>query len=386
MISPEIEKLLIKFFNQSTTNEDLDLLNHWIKNPKNQSIFKDYVKTHYVITLGMNNPSLDKTKECLLKEIKKEKNLFHRSQFRVFYKYAAIAILCLGIGYLLQKNSLDTKEEALTPEERTITLKLENGDTQIISEDGDTNIVDVSGTIIMQQQGTQLVYNKNISTEKLKYNTLTIPYGKRFDIILSDGTHVFLNSGSSIKYPIKFIPGNPRKVFLEGEAFFDVTKDEKHPFLIEAQSLDVKVLGTKFNVTTYPGDSETEVVLVEGSVSLSSSENKSDGEQDVILKPGFKGTFDNVEQTISTQNVNTSIYTSWVEGIIVFRNVPFEDIIKKLERQYNVTIINNNRDLAKEAFNASFEIDRETIDEVLHYFNKVHQIKYKIINNKVIIE
>lgn len=386
MISPEIEKLLIKFFNQSTTNEDHDLLNDWIKKPKNQSTFKDYVKAHYAITLGMNNPSLDKTKECLLKEIKKEKNLFHRSRFRVFYKYAAIAILCLGIGYLLQKNSLDTKEGTLTPEERTITLKLENGDTQIISEDGNTNIVDVSGTIIMQQQGTQLVYNKNISTEKLKYNTLTIPYGKRFDIILSDGTHVFLNSGSSIKYPIKFIPGNLRKVFLEGEAFFDVTKDEKHPFLIEAQSLDVKVLGTKFNVTTYPGDSETEVVLVEGSVSLSSSENKSDGEQNVILKPGFKGTFDNVEQTISTQNVNTSIYTSWVEGIIVFRNVPFEDIIKKLERQYNVTIINNNRDLAKEAFNASFEIDRETIDEVLHYFNKVHQIKYKIINNKVIIE
>ncbi|WP_108809343.1 FecR family protein [Aquimarina spinulae] len=386
MISPEIEKLLIKFFNQSTTNEDLDLLNDWIKNSKNQSIFKDYVKAHYAITLGMNNPSLDKTKELLLKEIKKEKNRFHKPQFRVFYKYAAIAILCLGIGYLLQKGSLNTKEETITPEERTITLKLENGDTQIISEDGDINIIDVSGTVIMQQQGTQLVYNKNISTEKLKYNTLTIPYGKRFDIILSDGTHVFLNSGSSIKYPIKFIPGNPRKVFLEGEAFFDVTKDEKHPFLIEAQSLDVKVLGTKFNVTTYPGDNETEVVLVEGSVSLSTSENKSDSEKDVILKPGFKGTFHNVEQTISTQNVNTSIYTSWVEGIIVFRNIPFEDIIKKLERQYNVTIINNNRDLAKETFNASFEIDRETIDEVLHYFNKVHQIKYKIINNKVIIE
>ncbi len=386
MISPQIEKLLIKFFHKTISSNEMEILDDWIKKPNNQSIFKDYVKTHYAITLGMHDSNLDEIKENLLTEIRKEKSLFYSSRLRVLYKYAAVAVLFLGIGYLLQQGVLNNNETLLIPEEKTITLKMENGDIKVISEDGDIKVTDVSGTIVMQQEGTRLVYNNEVTAEKLKYNTLTIPYGKRFDIVLSDGTHVFLNSGSSIKYPIQFIPGNPRKVFLEGEAFFDVSKDEKHPFIIEAQGLDVKVLGTKFNVSTYPNDIETEIVLVEGSVSLNSSENKSKGKQDVILKPGSKGTFDNFRHTISTQNVNTSIYTSWIEGTIVFRNTPFDDIIKKLERQYNVTIINNNKDLAKETFNASFEIDKETINEVLHYFNKAHQINYQIINNKIVIE
>ncbi len=387
MVSPEIEKLLVKFLHRSANSADLDTLNDWIKDPNNQSIFKYYVKTHYATTLAMNDPDLNKVKEQLLTEIRKEKSLFYKYKLKTWFKYAAIAILFLGIGYFYDQGIFNTpKEELLTSKEDTITIQLDNGDVQVISEKSAIKITDTSGNVVMQQQGARLVYNKNIPVEKLKYNTLTIPYGKRFDIVLSDGTHVFLNSGSSIKYPIQFIEGRSRKVFLEGEAFFEVTKDEKHPFLIEAQGLNVKVLGTKFNINAYPEDDNTEVVLVEGSVSLKPSKNGSKDEQDFILKPGSKGTFDSFQQTISAQNVNTSIYTSWIKGTIVFRDEAFDTIIKKLERYYNVTIINNNKDLAKESFNASFEIDKETIHEVLHYLNKVHQIEYQIINNKVIIQ
>ncbi len=387
MVPDQIEKLLLKYLHKSTTSADLDILNDWIKDPKNQSIFKDYVKTQYATTLAMNDPNLNEIKEQLLTEIRKEKSLFYRYRLKMVFKYAAIATLFLGIGYFYNQGIFNSNtKEILTPKEDAITIQLDNGDVQVISEKGAIKITDTSGNVVMQQQGAQLVYNKDIIVEKLKYNTLTIPYGKRFDIILSDGTHVFLNSGSSIKYPIQFIEGSSRKVFLEGEAFFDVTKDEKHPFLIEAQGLDVKVLGTKFNIAAYPEDINTEVVLVEGSVSLNPSEDKSKDQQGFILKPGSKGTFDNFQQTISAQKVNTSIYTSWIKGTIVFRDEAFNKIIKKLERHYNITIINNNKDLARESFNASFEIDKETIHEVLHYFNKIYQIEYQIINNKVIIQ
>ncbi len=386
MIFPEIEKLIIKFFHKSISINDLEVLNDWIKKLGNESIFKDYIKTHYAITLGLNDSNLGEIKENLLTEIRKENNKYYRNRFKLLYKYAALVLLFLGIGYLFQHVFFEKREPLLTLDEKTITLKLENGDIQVISADKNINITDVSGKTIMQQQGARLVYSKDIEFKSLKYNTLTIPKGKRFDIVLSDGTHIFLNSESSIKYPIKFIPGHSRKVFLEGEAFFDVIKDENHPFLIEAQGLEVKVLGTKFNVSNYPDNIETEIVLVEGAVSLNSSENKLKDQQDVILKPGSKATFNTSNHTISTQNVNTSLYTSWIKGIIVFRNTPFDKIAKTLERQYNVIITNNNKALAKETFNASFEIENETINDVLHYFNKVHQMNYEINDNKIIIE
>ncbi len=387
MISPEIEKILLKFFNRSATKAELEILDAWLKEPHNESIFKDYVKVQYAITLGLNDPNTNKMKELMLAKIRKEKKPFYYYKLKKIYKYAAILVVFLGVGYLVKQNIFNSnKEEVLIPNYETIILQLENGDTQIISEVGNAMITDSLGNKIMYQQGNQLVYNRDIGTEKLVYNTLSIPYGKRFDILLSDGTHVYLNSGSSIKYPVKFIEGEVRKVFLQGEAFFDVAKDKKYPFLIESRSLNIKVLGTQFNVSTYPEDTNTEVVLVEGSLSLNSLENKSRQNQNIILKPGFKGVFNTSEKTIATQKVNTSMYISWIKGSLIFRNQTFDNIIKKLERHYNISIINNNQELAKETFNASFEIDKENINEVFYYFNKVYQIEYKIIDNKIIIE
>ena len=107
--------------------------------------------------------------------------------------------------------------------------------------------------------------------------------------------------------------------------------------------------------------------------------------ESIVLKPGFKGAFDREMKTISTKKVNTSIYTSWIDGNIVFRKSSFNNIIRKLERHYNVTIINNNEELSKKTFNATVELDRETIEDVLNYFNKVYSIKYTIVNNKIVI-
>lgn len=107
--------------------------------------------------------------------------------------------------------------------------------------------------------------------------------------------------------------------------------------------------------------------------------------ENVILKPGAKGSFNKVEKTISTKKVNTSIYTAWVKGDVVFRNARFQNIAKRLERLYNVRIINNNKQLDTEVFNASFEVENENINDILRYFNKVYQIEYKIANDTIII-
>ena len=213
------------------------------------------------------------------------------------------------------------------------------------------------------------------------YNTLTVPYGKRFEIKLSDGTNVHLNAGTSLKYPVKFFKGENRQVFLNGEAFFDVTSDKNHPFIVNAESLNVEVFGTEFNVSAYPEDSTTDVVLVEGSVGLyNENETLKDG---VTIVPGTKGSHEKKQNNISTEKVNIEIYTQWMQGGLVFRNSTFENISKKLERHYNVKIINNNEHLNKEVFNASFK--QESIDIVLSYFSDSYNIEYTIQENTIYI-
>ncbi|WP_431243682.1 FecR family protein [Flavobacterium sp. P21] len=216
------------------------------------------------------------------------------------------------------------------------------------------------------------------------YNTIKIPYGKKFRLQLSDGTFVHLNSGTTLKYPIKFIAGENRQVFLDGEAFFDVAKDKKHPFIVNVDNLNVRVLGTHFNVSNYPEDTSTDVVLVEGSVGMYQPNEEFDALKNTILKPGFKGTFNKENTKISTKPVITDIYTSWINGGLTFRNMTFKNIITKLERRYNVTIVNKNEKLANEKFNASFK--EESIENVMSYFNDIHGINYTIKGNQILIK
>lgn len=383
----KVEIIIIKYFSQSANMQDLDILNKWIEDPENQVIFQDYVKTHFAVTLAMNNPDIKTVKKALLKEIRKEKKKVQKYRLRSLMKYAAIAILFLGIGVLLQKNVFtnNNSKEIIVPKKDEITLKLGNGNIKVIAADGTSKVYDANGKVVGEQNGKELVYTNDPKATKLVYNTLSIPNGKRFNITLSDGTVVYLNAGSSMTYPVQFIKNEKRKIFLTGEAFFEVAHDKKHPFIVNANKLDVQVYGTKFNVSNYQEDDATDVVLVEGSVSMTESGSAGKSKNEIFLSPGYKGTFIKDNKKISNEKVNTSLYTSWMNGNLVFRQESFENIIKKLERHYNVIIINNNKNLAKETFNATIETDHESIEQVFNYFKKVYQINYSIVENKIII-
>jgi len=384
MVSKDIENRIVKYFNQSADVEDLNMLNSWLDDVRNQKNFKSYVKTHFAINLAMNDSKLDKVKEQLIKEIRKEKSSVNKLRLFSVFKYAAIAIVFLGLGFLMKNNLFDsTTTDVVIPREDSITLELGNGEKRIIAENGTSEITDATGKVIGNKKGDQLIYEER-ENDIPHYNTLSIPNGKQFGIVLSDGTKVHLNAGSSITYPTVFVKDTPRKVVLKGEAFFEVSPEKSRQFIVNVQELDVKVYGTKFNVANYNEDIETEVVLVEGSVGLSSTKNEREVKE-VFLEPGYMGVFNKQDKNIVNQKVNTALYTSWMKGNLVFRNESFENIIKKLERHYNVAIINNNVELANERFNATIETKHETIEEVFRYFNKVYQIEYQIVENKIII-
>ena len=377
----KIARLIAGELNNSIDEDDRKYLDYWLnESVENKNIYNEIKKDNwYASNLSASQRyNLEEGWDKINLRIQPVSKL--KKLLPMMYKYAAIAILFLGIGYFYQQGFFANNLEINSPSEN-ITLQLENGNIQIINEDGSTKVVDAKGNIVGAQNGNQLVYSNAIVKEKLVYNTLTVPYGKRFKIQLSDGTNVHLNAGTSLKYPVKFIKGENRQVFLNGEAFFDVTSDKNHPFIVNADALNVEVFGTEFNVSAYPEDATTDVVLVEGSVALYNEEETS--KEGITIAPGIKGSLDKNENSMTTEKVNTEIYTQWIKGGLVFRNSSFKNISKKLERHYNVKIINSNEQLNNEVFNASFK--EEPIDIILSYFKNSFDIEYKIEENTIYI-
>lgn len=373
MQEQEFRKLLDKYLNESISNEELEVLEKFKKelNSGNQEI-------HFE-----NEAHKNAIKESLWTGINTRT---HNSKRRKFpnWKVAAAAAVFIGLittGSFYVQNI--TSSTSYVIPENTITLELENGDIKIINEDGKVEVLDTEGKVVGKQDGGSLKYVDSNSKKELAYNTLAVPYGKTFELQLSDGTTVHLNAGSSIKYPVQFIEGLERQVFITGEAYLDVAKDPEHPFIVNANKLNVRVLGTQFNISAYPEDETTEVVLVEGSVSLYTETDRYDTEKNTLLEPGFKGSFNREKNNIITGKVITSIYTSWINGELVFRNMTFENILKKLERHYNVTIVNNNEVLSQKEFNANF--GNEPIENILEELKINYAIDYEIIGNEKIM-
>lgn len=378
----QIAELIYKSIAKIITSAEQETLDNWLNYKGNLALYNKIIDTKNIqnkLTIYKQIETERIYKNLEDKIVDNDNKVKKLKLFRIF-KYASIIVVFLGLGYVYQTGILNTKETLTTPNEN-ITLQLENGSIKIINEDGSSKVVDSKGNIIGTQSGTQIVYSNTADEEQLVYNTLTVPYGKRFEIQLSDGTNVHLNAGTSLKYPVKFLNGQTRQVFLKGEAYFNVAKDAKHPFIVNSDAINVQVLGTEFNFSSYPEDLETGVVLVEGSVNLYSSIDKNNS---VILKPGFMGSYNKKgTNQFSTKPVITDIYTSWINGGLVFRNITFGNILKKMERHYNVDIVNNNIELSNEKFNASFR--DEPIEKILEYFKITYNINYTINQNKIII-
>ncbi len=235
-----------------------------------------------------------------------------------------------------------------------------------------------------EQNADQLKYFGKNTEKKQMYHKLMVPYGKKFELMLADGTKAYLNSGSSIKYPTHFLGKGDREVFLTGEAFFEVAKDKERPFVIYADAIGIEVLGTKFNVSSYPEDHTINTVLVEGSVSVFvKEEGKSNEKRTANLEPGHMATWNRDLNDISFEEVDVDMYVAWIGGKITFNHLAFKDIVKKLERHYNVSIQNTNKVLDEEVFTASF--DKETLEEVLNTFSRNFAIQFNIENNQVVI-
>lgn len=378
-----MDKKISKYLQGATTSKEEREVLDWITSSDNNARRFNLLKAKYVAS------SLDETEvdlDAIYHNIVNTKNSNSKNKgqiISIILKSAAVLALLVAVTFIFKDNINDPNSAPIISED-AITLQLGDGTVEIISEDGTAKVVDSEGNVLGAQQGSQLVYKKTGNLkEELIYNTLTVPYGKRFDIVLSDGTQVVLNSGTSIKYPVQFLNGSERKVFLNGEAFFNVAKDKLHPFIVNADSLSVRVLGTKFNLSSYPEDQFVNTTLVEGSVLVYDSKDTFDSSEVSPLEPGYKAEWNKDNGQISIEEADIAMHTDWLNGKIILRHVPFKNIVKKLERHYNVVITNRNLKLEEELFTASFDI--ETIEQVFRTFNETYEMDYKINNRQITI-
>ena len=370
------ENIISNFFRNQCNEEQLETLLNFISKENNYDIFNEYVKINHLSNLLMNQ--FDKTSllqeiEARIKKSKKRSIIKRYTQNTVIV--AAVFFGIIGIIGIV--NFLNY--ERLLIESENIVLTKSNGE-KIIIDSKKIQAEKLEGLIIPKTN--TLSYKKDTISKSFVKNTINVPYGKRFKLRLSDGTTVHLNSGSTFTFPISFIDGMDRVVHLSGEAFFDVAKDDLNLFKVYSTGSLAEVYGTKFNFRNYDEDNFSEIILTEGSLGVLNTINQS---EIIIIKPGVKAKVDYVEGQIELSNVNTVLYTSWIDGRIIFRDESIYNMITKLERIYNVIIINNN-DYLKEVFvNATFLTEEESIEDVLEYLGEIYEVDYQILNNKIII-
>jgi len=377
-----MKKNISKLLLGTISEKELLELRDWLKDPENQHTLEAFVRDYHDLNLATLENNLDEAYNKVFRQIS-NKEMPVKKLLPNWSRYAAAILLLLGVAFYYQQVFLlDTGQNVLVPKDDAITLELDNGVIQTIDINGAKEVKDGEGNVVGAQQQNQISYSQASNKEELIFNTLKMPNGKKFQIELSDGTLVYLNAGSSLRYPVSFLNDGPRQVYLSGEAYFDVVKSASNPFIVNVDKLDVRVLGTQFNVSAYGEDEFIDVVLVEGAVGLNKKNQlKADA---VKLSPGQKGSYKQVSESIMVNEVDTSLYTSWMQGHLVFRDLSFDQILAKLERHYNIEIVNRNAELGQEVFNASF--DNVAIEEVLGYFNDIHSIDYTIEKNKVIIK
>ena len=261
-----------------------------------------------------------------------------------FLKYAAVAILFFSFGALFfyEQNNISTQFYS-----QNLAEPVADNEAKLIRPNGKNIILEEKKSVIeytksgkIKVNNTTLEPSQPIQKGTPELNQLIIPHGKTSEIVLSDGTKVYLNAGSRFVYP-EFFNDKNREVFLAGEAFFEVAHDKNHPFIVQTTDIRINVLGTQFNVSAYCSENIIETVLVKGKVTLEQN-NSGLFSKNIDLEIHQLAAFNRITKKTELKTVDTDNYTLWKDGIFKFRSTHLNRIVKKLERFYNIRFQYNN--------------------------------------------
>lgn len=340
-----IEELIVRFLQQDINEEELRFLEAWLEeDTEHKSYFfglksiSDSSRRSFFSQKDVNEASWQKMVARMNKgneKISSYSKLRTRDLWLSSVKYAAIIVLAVGLGWGIHAF---------------------HGNTQ----------------------------SSYLAKEDVTYNEIHVQKGGRANtLILSDGTKVVLNAATTFRYPASF-NGEYRQVYLDGEAYFEVTENEKKPFVVKLDKQDITVLGTTFNVQAYDNETYSVVTLLSGRVMLESFNESGESTGRMFLKPDQRAISDNKSGSVSLSDVNASLANAWVDGVYKFKDEPLSSIVKRLENYYNVKIHLDDKHLEQIKYTGTFSLDQD-IQEVIRIIDYEKQFTFKRVKKDIFI-
>ncbi|HSZ31783.1 MAG TPA: FecR domain-containing protein, partial [Puia sp.] len=367
---------LINGYNLRNLSQEEDReLDDWVTaSMRNQQIFEELTdpanlkKWMSVMEKLDRNAAMEKIKSRIRFEPKP--HVSFRWNSWPYWTAAAVLIGIIFLGaYWFEKkgtnhSSVIALNQDLPPGGSHATLILGDGKTILLDSLKKGRIENSSGLEVMKDSSGLQYEMSEKKNAKTLFDMIKTPAGGQFQVVLSDGTRVWLNASSSLKYP-EFFSDSLRKVVLTGEGYFEVTKNASHPFIVNAGNNEVRVLGTHFNVNAYADNSETVVTLAEGSIKLNGS---------ALLRPGQQGFIDQAGK-IRTGPADLETALAWKNGQFIFKMTPLPDLMKQVSHWYDAKIV--YRDTITEHFNARIPRD-VPVSRLLHLLEATGQVHFKI--------
>ena len=396
MNQQRFKALFAQYLNDSLLPGDLAELQKAIQDDHYQVLFDDLLKNAF------NDPAFaeidDEARQSVLNAISSRINQQEETELKntderrlIPYRWlagvAALLFLALGAGWLLLRNNNynnnaekeNVYAHAIKPGINKATLTLANGKKLILTDALQGQLASEAGVKISKTKQGQIVYtvvgDNNSGQQSLQYNILTTKRGEQFQVILPDGSHVWLDASSSLRYPVAF-SGNERKVELTGQGYFEVTHHAARPFIVKTAKSEVQVLGTHFNVSAYDDDQDTKTTLLEGAVRIKSKQSA------VILKPGEQAVLNDAGRLTINKDADTDMEIAWKNGLFSFKKAGIEQIMIKASRWYDITVKYEGK-IPKTKLNGKMSRDAD-LSELLGIL-QFEGVKFRIEGKNIIV-
>ncbi|QKJ29011.1 DUF4974 domain-containing protein [Mucilaginibacter mali] len=376
MSKKEARDLIHKFKNKQATPEEEEKLRYWL---------------HYLNEdkpTDLTGEELDRAEDDIWDKLQFAEA--HRRSIIRPWMAAAAAVLVMfsvaGYFYMGRNDNVPAKSQiatvkAIVPGGNNAVLTLAGGKKIILNNAAEGDLVKQSGITIRKTSAGQIVYDvsggDNTDTEApITYNTIETPIGGQYQVKLADGSMVWLNAATKLRFPTRFV-GTERRVELSGEGYFEVAHNKDMPFKVQSSRQEVTVLGTHFDISTYDDEPEVRTVLLQGSVRVSLLNKDT---KPALLKPGQQAML--AANGINVSTADTTVAVAWKNGNFRFDDEKLESVMRKVARWYNVTVVFDNEKLKTETFNGVIQRFAK-VSDLLKMLEAVGKVKFKVEGNRI---
>ena len=367
-------ELLHTYFRGEATPEEEKQIMDWAESsPEN---YQEYLKERKIwnaILMYSVNPTIKATAT-------------HKRLFLSLYKYAAIAVIAFGVGFytLHNRNVPGDFLSHLSPMDISEPVLLQNNQKYIALGAESFSLNEQKGIVKNNHTDRLLSYHQEDASRGFSFgkkradNRLLVPQGQTYKLALADGTNVMLNAESELTFPSEF-DTDRREVFLKGEAFFQVTHNEKAPFIVHTDQLDVQVLGTTFNVSGYNNENMLKVTLVEGSIRIHQQGDS------VKIRPNEQYNYNKNTREKRVQTVDTELFTSWVNDEYIFKDTTLDEIFNRINHWYMFDVTYESPSLKEKRFFLTIGRDA-SLDQIIQIINSTEEVCIEKKDNHIVVK